>query len=285
MIHLAAFDELLGRTPTAPDLFHYTTASGLMGIVQSKHLWATHIRFLNDSREFRHAIELAQESIRELADAERDIGRHQGLIRLEQGIAGAGINICVASLTERGDDLGQWRGYGKGGYALGLSFEHLAARAAEEQWLFGPCLYQRDEQKQIMKCLLLEVLDLHLAEPEDSEIEELRGLHPGYPVALYLNRYAPFFKDVAFADEREWRLVSRPLSYVGMQMRPGMSTLIPYATFSLVTNAADSLPLKSVRVGPTPDAGLSRQGVEALLIGNRIRECVVESSTIPYRDW
>lgn len=33
------------------ELMHYTTADGLMGIVTSKTLWATHARFLNDSEE------------------------------------------------------------------------------------------------------------------------------------------------------------------------------------------------------------------------------------------
>lgn len=33
-------------------LFHYTSAAGLFGILQSKCLWATHYQFLNDSKEF-----------------------------------------------------------------------------------------------------------------------------------------------------------------------------------------------------------------------------------------
>ena len=36
---------------TNPELHHYTTFSGLKGIVQSNALWATHFLDLNDSRE------------------------------------------------------------------------------------------------------------------------------------------------------------------------------------------------------------------------------------------
>jgi hypothetical protein len=32
-------------------LFHYTTWNGLMGILDSHSLWATHYKFLNDSSE------------------------------------------------------------------------------------------------------------------------------------------------------------------------------------------------------------------------------------------
>ncbi|MEQ6352810.1 DUF2971 domain-containing protein [Ralstonia pseudosolanacearum] len=285
MIHLKAFDQLLNRKPDSPTLFHYTTPGGLIGIVESKSIWATHIRFLNDSMEFRHALKLASEVIENLTTAEENIDRHEGLRRMREGIAGAGINICVASFTERGDDLGQWRGYGKSGYALGIPFASLAERAAATQWLFGPCVYAREAQAELMKQLLLEVLELHLQEPKDGEEEDLRRLHSGYPIALYLNSYAPFFKDAAFAEEREWRLVSRPLSYRHMRMRAGASMLVPYYTYALVGTDTDAIPVESVRVGPTPDPILAWQGVEALLLGKGLRECVIENSIIPYRDW
>lgn len=32
-------------------LFHYTTAAGLIGIITTQTLWATHANFLNDSAE------------------------------------------------------------------------------------------------------------------------------------------------------------------------------------------------------------------------------------------
>ena len=33
-------------------LYHYTNWDGLLGILNTKRLWATHYRFLNDSSEF-----------------------------------------------------------------------------------------------------------------------------------------------------------------------------------------------------------------------------------------
>lgn len=34
-------------------LWHYTTASGLEGILKSQQLWATNIKYLNDDEEFQ----------------------------------------------------------------------------------------------------------------------------------------------------------------------------------------------------------------------------------------
>ena len=38
--------------PTEPELlYHYTTQKGLLGILKDKCIWATHIRYLNDTSE------------------------------------------------------------------------------------------------------------------------------------------------------------------------------------------------------------------------------------------
>ena len=33
-------------------LYHYTTAKGLLGIFNTKSIWATHVSYLNDEQEF-----------------------------------------------------------------------------------------------------------------------------------------------------------------------------------------------------------------------------------------
>jgi hypothetical protein len=35
-------------------LYHYTDQRGLLGILRSQSIWATHIRYLNDSSEYNH---------------------------------------------------------------------------------------------------------------------------------------------------------------------------------------------------------------------------------------
>lgn len=45
-------------------LYHYTTAEGLRGIVESKILWATDVRYLNDPLEFNHGLQEVWESFR-----------------------------------------------------------------------------------------------------------------------------------------------------------------------------------------------------------------------------
>jgi len=51
-----------------PRLYHYTTLQGVLGIIQSQCLWATHYKFLNDSSEI---IRFHQELIEILCAAVR----------------------------------------------------------------------------------------------------------------------------------------------------------------------------------------------------------------------
>jgi hypothetical protein len=39
-------------------LYHYTTQAGLLGVLESKSIWATHMLHLNDSSEVRLGIEM-----------------------------------------------------------------------------------------------------------------------------------------------------------------------------------------------------------------------------------
>jgi hypothetical protein len=46
---------------TPPKLFHYTDTGGLLGILDSQQLWATHSFYLNDATEINYTYELVEE--------------------------------------------------------------------------------------------------------------------------------------------------------------------------------------------------------------------------------
>jgi Protein of unknown function (DUF2971) len=142
-----------------PELMHYTTASGLNGIVTSSSLWATHAAFLNDSEEIKHffdirLLSIVKNEVREYAD---DLSRDPE--KAKRMAADGGIenivnkeanglvsrlrtvtlkfnqphifSMCAARQPRvlRNGLLSQWRGYGDdGGYAVvfdAAKFEQL----------------------------------------------------------------------------------------------------------------------------------------------------------------
>ncbi len=66
--------------------------------------------------------------------------------------------------------------------------------------------------------------------------------------------YAAHVKDSAFLEEREWRLVSPPITTQDelVKFRVGRYSLVPYIEFELVDQAQPGMPLHEIIVGPTP---------------------------------
>lgn len=50
-----------------PSLYHYTSNFGLVGMHESQELWFSDVRFLNDSKEYKHACSLLGQYIQSYA--------------------------------------------------------------------------------------------------------------------------------------------------------------------------------------------------------------------------
>src|ERR1017187_117129 len=93
-------------------LYHYTSGSGLIGIIYSKSLWATSIRYLNDSTEYDLALDLARTSMRARLKASRSRWEEGLYIALSEELTGtAPADVYVTSFSENHDQLSQWRAY------------------------------------------------------------------------------------------------------------------------------------------------------------------------------
>jgi hypothetical protein len=276
--------EFLNRTP--PDvLYHYTTVQGLHGIFSSQEIWATHTQYLNDQREFRHAIFLAEEELAHMLENEEDGGRRQKITEMQKGLdrSQESINVCVCSFSAEGDTLSQWRAYGgSGGFAIGFSGEFLLAAAKAEKFWLAPCIYKDDEQRLLIRLLLTDVLDENL-----RGIDREQGMHiPGGNLVAYLNRYAPILKHHSFAEEREWRVVTSPIMChrERFEYRAGKSLLIPYYRLALATEQRP-MSVKRIVVGPNPHQKQAIAALETFLLKKDVIDVQVKPSTTPYRNW
>ena len=131
------------RTILTPDpppiLYHYTTPAGLLGIIDKREIWASHTQYLNDQREFQHAVSIIEEEIASMKKTPQH-DKHQDLLdQMASVLKDSGsMNVCVCSFSEKGDVLSQWRAYGGGsGFSIGLSGPFLR-RVAVSQRFCGP---------------------------------------------------------------------------------------------------------------------------------------------------
>lgn len=141
MMKRAILNDVLSYRPNKP-LYHYTKQSGLLGIIGEKQIWATHSQYLNDRREYKHALDLVCEEINRL-DATTDHHSRSFLQGMKDGISGIeSMNVCVCSFSEERDSLSQWRAYGSGtsGFAIGLPGDLIVAATEKLQWYLAPCI-------------------------------------------------------------------------------------------------------------------------------------------------
>ncbi|MCY4028852.1 MAG: DUF2971 domain-containing protein [Acidobacteria bacterium] len=275
--------EILTREPRER-LYHYTTPQGLLGIVKKREIWATHTQYLNDIREFSHAVAMAEQELQAMAKSSEYTELRPVLHRMKESLEGVeSVNVCVASFSEEGDSLPQWRAYGgeTAGFAVGFSGQFLQSVLGDKSWLV-PCQYDDNEQRRIIRTLIEDVL----TEGQNSQREGDDGDPPISSFRVYLMRYAPILKHRSFRDEKEWRILSWPLDCTSDRFcyRVGRSMLIPYYRMPLET---DSTPfrMEEIIVGPTPHTKQSIRSVRSLLLKHGLKQTQVVESATPYRSW
>lgn len=303
-------EEVLSQRPVGP-LYHYTDQAGLLGIIRGKQIWATHTQYLNDTREFLHAVQMMREeltvsraahgdeNVRDVLEAmDKDLPEPQvssdeerAALRemwesVRDGAELGGINVCVASFSEIRDSLSQWRAYvPRGGFCIGVRGDRLADLVVAHKFYLAACLYDRGRQQRLVHALIEEVLEENIKRRRQPDAEQ-HFLPRGGNMRAYLNRYAPILKDPSFAEEREWRIISRPQMCTGSRFdfREGNSMLIPFYRFPL-HHEGGPVPLEEVVVGPTPDPERSAASVRNFLVSQGLEEVKVTCSAVPYRNW
>jgi hypothetical protein len=63
----AARETDVPESETPDRLYHYTDARGLLGILESRKLWASDVRLLNDARELDYAADLVRRWLDDLS--------------------------------------------------------------------------------------------------------------------------------------------------------------------------------------------------------------------------
>lgn len=265
-------------------LFHYTSAAGLQGIIETKSIWATDHRFLNDPSEFTHgwAIVIAALKRRKAELDQISTEVWHSIEALREHSERGGVFAFVGSLTSEGDLLSQWRGYGGGrGFAIGFNEDWLLQNAAAQGFDIHPVVYDPPDQQRAAEDVVALLLKLLSEKPTMflTDVMQQWWKH-ALKVALVL-------KDKNFNEERESRLV-----WIGLGWPPELRTrftgagIVPYLSCKLdkvlinVPQHPNNIGIEEIIVGPA----LGRQqlaAVDALQHRNGMRT-IVRKSVIPF---
>jgi hypothetical protein len=323
-------------------LYHYTSLEGLLGIIESQSIRATHIRYLNDRSELRNAfenryVEIFTDSINTIYSKYFNSDWFEEMRRY-----GEKYDRFLVSFTDddaaskedssrAGDRLSQWRAYAKssGGFSLGFEYEEILAdfKRSRPKGTGGNirvfrCSYGTLEKETIAKDIGKYSADYfsrfraekgaafveeNHRKPDDSEEESINRQAAIKMVAASFAHYslaASSFKNEAFSEEHEWRIVfvakredllskhtENPTNPI-IRFRSAKLGVIPYMEFPL-SLATQSSPLRRIVVGPTPHKEEAVNAVKLLLESKCIKVKTdgsqdgveVVPSSIPYRDW
>lgn len=257
-------------------LFHYTTAAGLLGILNGANIWASDLRFLNDAQESVYARDMVIEAIANMENpvtrpehqahkhgepAVETFARYQEFVLDE--LKDSEFGVYVTCFCESGDLLSQWRGYGKDhGYAIEITKDALH-NAVSEIPTYPPASglfkvsYGLEAARSVVENAVQQVADFNLNHP---------GVKAHYS-ALAVSSMLAQAKHPGFSEEREWRLVvglevleesilgGKPTLY-----RPTPMAIVPYLEIPLPRES-----IISIRVGPGDNSEVRAGGLRRLL--------------------
>lgn len=300
-------------------LYHYTSMSGLLGIVRTEQIWASHIRYLNDVSEQDHIWSLVRARVAErLAQAtERTVK-----VRLEELLAAVDQrrveDIYVASFSADGDLLSQWLSYCPqgNGFAIGFSTRSmstnvmaqtkkmgdLAASGAKFDMgksgaLFRVFYYSTSDHSPEYNPVIIDALidvftgarllpqaareSIEAAAGTFGEASPLRAFFTPPNLAFFqLSFLECIVKNASFSAEKECRLVLRGQPQ-DLSFRPGRSMLIPYTKYPL--DLGDEYFIERIIIGPGPQPDLALRSVKMLFESVGHPSVEVVKSAIPYR--
>jgi hypothetical protein len=298
-------------------LYHYTSAEGLKGIIESNDLWATSAYYLNDSAEMFYGYNVLKEVLDQwLSKNSRPedsitLGFARQLRRSFEDLFEKRLlkPIYLTCFCEDDNLLSQWRAYGQsGGYSVGFRVlpnigvfgERLTPEPNIYTCRWTKVEYDRTKQTEICRSIMDPIFE-SLDEPKTAQAMTAVSEHPlfGYQrlftatMDILLEEIVRF-KSEAFKVEKEWRAVVRQREFlkqgtddrgktpVPVYFRTSRGMLVPYV--KLVPWQPDKkLPIACIRSGPMQDTIMATVAISMMLEKNSFSRVRVQGSGITLR--
>ncbi len=275
-----------GRT-----LYHYTRQEALVAILGNRSVRATNVRHFSDYSEVEYAYQLLADLVSQ-RQSSKPYGLERGFLELlhsRVGPTGVGESYVLCFSTKF-DDLNQWRSYASPGlgYCIGFKTHLIEALARSYNGQLGRCVYSRREQELIVNELLGRFLnDLETYFPHFAEGDINEGLVQARVKAFgeQFAKIAPLFKNPAFRDESEVRVVFQgETADVPIRFRSGSTSIVPYIELSFEMTDGPTLTPETVIIKTCSNPAFVAQATRRFLQHSGYDGEIVNSSSIPYRE-
>jgi Protein of unknown function (DUF2971) len=273
------------------EIHHYTDLNGLRGILEAHDLWLTHSQYSNDDEELKHGFQIVERIIKaRLAARPKPEPKEKEYLQLLAEMVAAptveGVYICC--FCESGDLLSQWRSYGANGIGASIAFKpgdfsYIAGPGSPTSGLvrLWEVFYNQVTQESIVN----DAINHHRLKPGLTAKERARQ------AADSIQFFIPTFKNQAFEEEKEIRLIFTPFPNCATKprYRVARGMLVPYYSLVDLSGSRTSpssprlLPVTGVRIGPSANKRLNVVSAQMLVEQYGYGGFQVTSSDSPYR--
>lgn len=279
---LETIDIDTNKTPS--ELIHYTDSAGLLGIINSSSLWASHAQYLNDESEISYSHDLIEDiknSILAKYPGNNTDELHTNKIfklrdfamRLSyKSMAPKPQNdVYLTSFCETEDVLSQWRSYSNIGNGYAIGFKTKKLKKLNAKFKLRKVIYSREKQLQLLKKVIEIYINSFIERMNDEQAfeDEMASAYVK-DLEIRLLEYSTYFKHPSFKEEKEWRMVfiqDQEHSSDEVNFRSSDRGIIPYLVLKNVNGNLESqihnLPISKIVIGPTvPSQNQAKKAIE-----------------------
>ena len=310
MIVNSILNEKLNRQfPSLGTIYHYTTLSSLISIIETQTIFSTNINFLNDKNEFKFGVGLILNVVDKL---KKENIENPVLDMIEEKIDRIyKSERYVTCFSKNGDLLSQWRAYSNNGKGVAIGFNSSLFKSSINQIISGKHItYDESYQLKVIEELIRIILAFFKKRKEMIEWADY-----GYEwlvastVLEFLDNIIATYKHPSFSEEEEYRF---EYTIDGNMIKKGKENILFKSTDTIITPyirlkgkykqyledkdkglyddlgadltfAIKQLPIDKIIIGPSLDFESIELGIQELLDKNNYENVKIEKSKIPYR--
>lgn len=191
-------------------IYHYCSQEAFKSIIESKSLYLCDYRHSNDYLEGLWSNNIASQYLTKFV---QEGGSAETANIIYRQITSNLSDKFMCCFSEEKDLLSQWRGYANNGKGIAIGFntesmgvtrsEPLTSIVTEHSIALSQIEYDIDKQKKTIESLLSQLLN----GPDNPDIF----------LSTKLSQYSTIYKNNAFSEEKEWRLMYTPILILNEQ--------------------------------------------------------------------
>lgn len=244
-------------------LYHYCALQSFTGIVKTSTLHLCAAKYSNDPNESK----ISETILNEIIESQHETNKKAFLDEVNKKIKTKDWTFFntpyVFCLSEKNDDLNQWRIYSDNGRGVMMAFKTTFFKTKRiehiliDEFIKGPrleelyldqCIYEHQAQKTIIDQLINTFSSLYHYDAIGKASSIFAFFH-------YFNFFSAFFKDESYKEEKEWRLVCFPIDQQAfnnfkykVNYRVKRSVIIPYIEIPIDSSFENAL-FKKILIG------------------------------------